>query len=194
VSSGPRNPAVATVLAILLFHGGGLARADGVDIATDVYIGAISNYYRSAGDSTGFDTFYVTAELNVYPSMKPYHAGLFIDYRNSSSDRLNDNVNLGGYFRFDLSRWDATTWLFVNRSPDEAGTWVYATRIRYRLTDSYKIGIEALAPLEQADKPKLMGGLYGSLSESLSFRALAGAGVRNGPDFAARLELLWQVH
>lgn len=191
----PRRRIVAIVpaLFILLTQSGGDACADDLDISTEIYLGAISNYYRNAGESAGFDTFYLTAELNFYPSLRPYHAGLFIDYRNSSTSRLNDNINIGGYVRYNWPRWDATTWVFSNQSPNNSSTWVYAARLRYRLTDGYKLGIEALAPFDQADKPKLMGGLYGSINDSLSFRALAGAGVRSGPDFAARLELLWEV-
>ena len=192
----PRSSLALLVAALLSF--GGLspcanAAGNSVDVQTDVYLGAISNYYRNAGSSAGFDTFYMTAELNFYPTMKPYHAGLFVDYRDSSSNRLNDNFNVGGYVRYDWPRWDATTWVFSNHSPGDSGTWVYAARLRYRVTNGTKLGVEALAPFASADKPTLMAGYYSSVTESLSLRVLAGAGLNSGPDFAARLELLWQI-
>ena len=176
----------------MLMNGFDAAGAD-LDVGTDVYVGAMSRWHRDAGHTSGFDTYYVTAELNVYPFGKPYHAGLFVDYRDSSSARLTDNVNIGGYVRYDFSRWDSTAWLFSNRSPDSSGTWVYAARLRYRLKDDHKLGIEALAPLENAGEPVVMGGYYGSVSKALSVRVLAGAGINHGPDFAGRFELLWQV-
>jgi hypothetical protein len=169
------------------------AAGDSVDVQTDVYLGAISNYYRNAGSSTGFDTFYVAAELNFYPTLKPYHAGLFVDYRNSTRNRLSDNFNVGAYVRYDWRRWDATTWVFSNRSPGSSSAWVYAARLRYRMTDRSKLGMEALAPFASARKPKLMAGYYGSVTKSLSVRLLAGAGLNTAPDFAARVEMQWQI-
>jgi hypothetical protein len=169
------------------------AAAADVNVRTEIYLSGISNYYRDEGDSAGFDTFAVTAEINLYPAGKPFYGGLLVDYRDSTSDRVNDNFNVGGYFRYNFSRWDTTTWLFTNYSPGNKSTWVYATRLRYRMTDTFKLGVEALAPFEHADKPKIMGGLYGSFSKTLSYRVLAGAGINSGPDFASRIELVWQV-
>ena len=188
----PASARIAIAVAMLL---SGLAAAGAEPgIGSDLYIGAMSRYQRTAGHSAGFDTFYVTAELNVRPFGKPYHGGLFVDFRDSSSNRLTDNLNVGAYARYDTDRWDSTVWLFSNHSPQQAARWVYSARVRYRLKDHHKLGVEALAPIERADEPVLMGGYYGSISKALSVRLLAGTGVKGGPDFAARMELVWQVH
>jgi len=125
--------------------------------------------------------------------LKPWYGGLFVDYRDSSSSRLDDNVNTGVYFRYNFPRWDATTWLFVNRAPGSDATWVSAARLRYRMGETWKIGVESLAPLDGSNTAKLMAGYYGSLGRSLSLNVLAGSFVGSGPDLAARIDLMWQV-
>jgi len=83
--------------------------------------------------------------------------------------------------------------LFVNQAPGRADTWLYATRLRYRVKEHFKLGIEALAPIAHANAPEVMLGYYGSITKSLSLNVLAGAGVNGGPDRLARMELSWQV-
>jgi hypothetical protein len=168
--------------------------ASGGRIRPEIYVTGITNYYRDEGRSENFDSIALTAELNWYPALRRYRSGLFVDYRNSSSERLNDNLNVGAYLRFDIRRWDATSWLFVNRSPQTASTLVYAGRLRYRLLESHKIGIEALAPVERANEPTLMLGYYGTVSSALSLKLLFGSAVGNRSDTTARLEIMWQVH
>jgi hypothetical protein len=163
------------------------------DIVPEFYVTAMSNFYRTEDQSTWFDTYAATFELNWYPQRKPFYGGLVIDYRDSSSDMLQDNLNVGGYFRYNFSRWDSTTWLFVNRSPESEPVWVYLTRLRYRIADSHKIGMEALAPIERADAPKLMIGYYGQVTESLSMNVLGGRSIDGGPDIAAKIELMWRA-
>jgi len=185
--------AIMMLLLFAAFLGSGAARSTDVDIVPEFYFTAMTNYYDSANRSTWYDTYAATGEINWYPQLKPYYGGLFVDFRDSSSDRLNDNLNVGGYFRYNFSRWDSTTWLFVNRSPDSDQEWVYATRLRYRVVDGHKVGVEALAPVERADKPKLMLGYYGQVSSALSLNVLAGTVVDAGDTTVGRIELVWRI-
>jgi hypothetical protein len=162
-------------------------------VKPEFHLTGISNFTRHGGKSFGHDTFAATAELTLYTEGRPYWGGPFIDYRTSSSDQFRDNLNLGVYFRYNFPRWDHTAWLFENRSPGNDGTMVYATRSRYRLNDRHKIGVEALAPLDDAGKPELMLGYYGAVGDALSLKMLAGAGSSGAPDFAAKLEVTWHV-
>lgn len=159
----------------------------------EFHLTGISNFTRHGGKSFGHDTFAATAELTLYSEGRPYWGGPFIDYRTSSSGEFRNNLNLGVYFRYNFPRWDHTAWLFENRSPGNDGTMVYATRSRYRLNDRYKIGVEALAPLDDAGKPELMLGCYGSVGDALSLKMLAGTGTGGAPDFTAKLEVTWHV-
>lgn len=139
------------------------------------------------------DTIAATADLTIYSASRPYYGGLFVDYRYSSSSQFDDNLNLGGYFRYNRSRWDTTAWLFVNQSQDNSETWLYATRLRYRVAENYKLGIEAMAPIDHAGDADLMLGYYGSLTDSLSLNILAGAAANGTTELAARIELSWQM-
>jgi hypothetical protein len=159
----------------------------------ELHLTGISNFTRHGGESFGHDTFAATAELTFYSEARPFWGGPFVDYRSSTTEQFRDNLNLGVYFRYNFARWDHTAWLFENRSPGNDGTMVYATRSRVRITDSYKIGVEALAPLDNAGKPELMLGYYGSAGDALSFKVLAGGGTGGAPDFAAKLEVTWHV-
>ena len=176
---------------------GRFAEAEPVDpdwhLKPELHLTGISNFTQHGGESFGHDTFAVTLELTFYSEARPFWGGPFVDYRSSSTDKFRDNLNVGVYFRYNWPRWDHTVWLFENRSPGNDGTLVYATRSRYRVTDRIKIGVEALAPVENADKPRLMLGYYGSLGKSFSLNVLAGGGTGGAPDLTARIELAWHV-
>ena len=163
-------------------------------VQPELYVAGISGFQRSDGKSSGYDTFAVTAELTFFSRNRPFWGGPFVDYRTSSASRHEDNLNVGVYGRYNLMRWDLTGWLFENRSPGNAGAWIYATRFRYRIADSVKLGFETLAPLENAGRPRLMLGYYGAPSDALSLNVLAGGGSSGSPDFTARVELVWKVH
>ena len=180
-------------LTVLLAWNPAAAETGGITVRPEFYLTGIANYFESNGDSYGFETLAATAELNVYPEHKRYWGGLFIDYRSSTSARLRDNLNLGGYFRYNLARWDATAWLFANRSPNSPGTAIYATRLRYRISDGSRLGIEAFAPVEAASRPMLMLGYYADMADSVSIKLFAGTGVRNGTNFATRMEFIWKA-
>jgi len=175
----------------------GVARADQLgnhwQVKPELSLTGIANYQHRGNVSMSHDTIAATAELTIYPATRPYYGGLFVDYRYSSSRRFDDNLNLGGYFRYNLSRWDTTAWLFVNQSPANSETWLYATRLRYRVARNYKLGIEAMAPVDHADDANLMLGYYGSVSNSLSLNILAGAATKGTAELTARIELSWQI-
>lgn len=163
------------------------------DVKPEFYLAGITKYVRGDGTSASYDVVSATAELTAYREGRRYYGGLFANYRYSSSKRVDENLNLGAYFRYNLEKWDTTTWLFVNQSPGNADTWMYASRLRYRMTENYKLGIEAMAPVADANAPKLMLGYYSSISDSLSLNILAGTDVKRGADLEARLEFSWQL-
>lgn len=165
----------------------------GWKIRPELLVTGIANHRRYDGVSANHDTVAVTAELTAHSDVRPYYGGLVADYRVSTTSRHDDNLNLGAYFRYNLTRWDSTTWLFVNRAPQSTDTWMYATRLRYQATEKAKLGIEAMAPIDDADAPQLMLGYYGSLGHRISMNVLAGGATGSGPDFMTRVELVWQV-
>lgn len=176
----------------------GIASADlldsGAQMRPELHLTGMTKYYSRNDQSTSYDTIAATVEMTYYPEARSYWGGLFADYRYSSTNRFDDNLNLGAYFRYNLRRWDTTTWLFVNQAPHNSDTWMYASRLRYRMSENHKLGIEAMAPIRQADALDLMLGYYRSISDSLSLNVLAGTSVEGGPNLAARIELSWQIH
>ena len=172
--------------------------ADPIDtkwhVRPEFYLTGISNFRRQQDASVNYDTLAATAYLTIRSPARSYFGGLVVDYRYSSSERFDDNFNIGGYFRVNLGRWDNTTWVFVNRAPQSADTWLYQARLRYRVGERSKLGIEAIAPIDDAGNPKLMLGYYGTLADSLSLNVMAGAGTAGSPDLTTRIELSWQLH
>jgi hypothetical protein len=160
---------------------------------TQFYVTGISNFRRMGGSNTAFQTFAATGELKFSSRARRYSASLFADYRYSESEFATDNVNIGGLFKYNLDRWDATAFLFVATTPRTDPNWIYAGRLRYRFADGHKLGIEATGSLSYKDSPSLMLGYYGSLTDALSLNVVADPGINKGPDAAARIELVWQL-
>ncbi|MDH4110370.1 MAG: hypothetical protein OEW35_18970 [Gammaproteobacteria bacterium] len=196
-----RNPLrrrrLHAVAGILFGLAAGAAAADPADagwrIRPEFHLAGITDYRESGGSQASRGIAAATLEFTLHSARRPYWGGPFLDYRVSADGGFDDQRNAGVYFRYNLPRWDATTWLFVNRSPGNPHTWLYAARLRYRLAGDHKIGMEAMAPLEDPGSPMLMGGYYGSASDRLSVKLLAGAAVGGAVDFAARLDLVWHV-
>lgn len=156
-------------------------------------LSGMSSYQRQKGVAADFNTFATNAELMLKSDARPYYAGLFLDYRISTDNEHTDNLNLGGYFRYNWTRWDATSYLWASKSPGTEHTWLYAGRLRYRFLENQKLGVEAMGTLDHPETPELMFGYYGSVSESLTLKIFAGSGVNTAPDFAAKIELAWTV-
>ena len=155
---------IAFWAAVLSGFPGAARAAEGYRLEPDLYLTAVTNYLQVGGKSVAYDTFAATAELSLLVEGKPYFGGLFVDFRDSTGRHVDDNLNVGAYFRYNFARWDSTAWLFSNQAPGGRNTWMYAARLRYRFADSHKVGTEVLAPLEQAQKPLLLFGYYGSVS------------------------------
>lgn len=192
--SGRRLPEVAGLLLLFATCMAAGTPDSGTKIKPEFYLAGITKYSSGNGSSATHDTVSATAALTVYPEARPYYGGWFVNYSHSLSKQFDDNLNLGAYFRYNLAKWDSTTWLFVNQSPGNSDTWMYASRLRYRVSENCKLGIEAVAPVADADAPKLMLGHYSSVSESLSLNVLVGTDVKGGADLEAQLELSWQFH
>ena len=168
--------------------------ASGWRFEKDLYLTAISNYVDSGGRSATFDTYAATAELSVMHGGRPWYGGLFVDFRDSPSRYVDDNFNVGGFFRYNFTRWDSTAWLFSNQAPGGRNTWMYAARLRYRFADTHKLGAEMLAPVSNADRALVMFGYYGSPAEAWTVKLLAGTGAGTATHFAGRLEIVFQAH
>lgn len=154
----------------------------------------ISTYQRQSGLSTDFTTLAIQAEFTFKSDTRRYYTSLFVDYRISSDTGHTDNINLGGYLNYNWRRWDATSYLWTSKSPGGEYIWLSAGRLRYRLLENHKFGIEAVAAIDHPKSPEIVLGYYGTISESLTLNIFAGSGVNTGPDFATKIELAWTVH
>lgn len=175
----------------------GVATAQTIESAWNVetrfYLSGMSFYWETGESTTNYETLAATGELRFKLAARPWYASLFADYRFSTDGRHTDHVNLGGAFRYDWKKWDLTTFAFVNQSPRTDKTWLYAGRLRYRVAENHKLGLEAYGTFENQKSPQLMLGYYGDISDSVSLNLALGPLSGSGPDISARLELIWQV-
>jgi len=160
---------------------------------TQFYLSGMMNFRSENGYSNSWDTVAATAEIKVSSEARPYHGGFFADYRFSSDKHFDDIVNLGIYMKYGLQKWDATTFLFINKMHGRRDTRVYAGRLRYRIFENHKLGIEAMGSFRNPESPALAFGYYGSLTDALSLNVILDPGVNHSPDFAAHVELTWQI-
>jgi hypothetical protein len=160
---------------------------------TRFYLSGMSYYWAKDDASAFYDTLAATGELRFKSDSRPWYASLFADYRYSTDRDYSDNLNIGAYIKYGQYRWDATVFTFVNKSPQSDDTWLYAGRLRYRVAEDHKFGIEAFSSFENAKSPQLMLAYYGDISDNLSITVAAGRDTGNGPDLSARLELVWRV-
>jgi len=154
---------------------------------------ASANYARGNGEASGYSTASAVLELELRPEARPYRITTFVSYSAADDRRHDAQFNFGAYASYDLARWDTTSWLVVNKSPGNPHAWLYATRLRYRLAAGHKLGVEAMAPLRDANAPLLLGGYYGSLSSSWSIKLLAGTSVAGDADVVVRFAISRQL-
>lgn len=157
------------------------------------FLAGVTGYVEKDGASYGFDALAMAAELKISGFARRWYASMFAEYRISGDDGSDDIINVGTYWKYNRQSWDATTFIFVNQSPRTAHTWYYAGRLRFHVAGNHKVGVEAAGSLTHAESPTLALGYYGDINDSLSVNIIADPGVTGGPDFAAKLELVWQV-
>jgi len=160
---------------------------------TELYLTGVTNYQKNGGSSASIDNLAATAELLFLSDARPWYVSLFANYRFSTDSRYLDNINLGALLKYEWRKWDATTYVFVNQSSETPDTWFHAGRLRYRVAENHKLGVETTAPFKDPGSLELLLVYYGEISDSLSLNVAAGPGMGEVPDFNARLELSWQI-
>jgi hypothetical protein len=158
------------------------------------YLAGVTGYVEEDGASYNFDALAIAAELKISRFARRWYASVFAEYYISGDDGFDDIVNVGAYWKYNRQSWDATTFIFVNQSPGTAHTWNYAGRLRYRVAGNHKVGVEAAGSLTYTESPSLALGYYGEINDALSVNVIADPGINGRPDFAVRMELVWQVH
>lgn len=161
---------------------------------TELYLTGMTNYQKNSGTSASIDNLAATAELLFLSDARPWYVSLFANYKFSTDSRYLNNINLGALLKYEWHKWDATTYVFVNQSSETPDTWFHAGRLRYRVAENHKLGVETTVPFKDPSSLELMLVYYGEISDSLSLNLAAGPGMGEVPDFNARLELTWQIH
>ena len=176
----------------------GTARAQTFDdrwqINFPLYLTAGSHYFTSGSTSGSLSTVSASVEAILTSHAHPYSVGFFADYSYSADGRSAAAVSAGGLVEYEINDWDTNAYLFASKSPGTPQLWLYAGRVRYRLAENHKFGIEVAGKLLDPQASKLMIGYYGTISRSLSVNVVAGAALNSGHDLAARMELVWQIH
>jgi hypothetical protein len=158
------------------------------------YLAGVTGYVEKDGTSYGFDALAMAAELKISHFARRWYASVFAEYHISGDDGFDDIINVGTYWKYNRQSWDATTFIFVNQTPRTAHTWYYASRLRLHVAGNHKVGVEVAGSLTHAESPTLALGYYGDINDSLSVNVIADPGINGRHDFAARMELVWQVH
>jgi hypothetical protein len=161
---------------------------------TELYLTGMTNYQKNGRSSASIDNLAATAELLFLSDTRPWYVSLFANYKFSTDGHYLDNINLGALLKYEWYEWDATTYVFVNQSSETPDTWFHAGRVRYRVAENHKLGVETTVPFKDPDSLELMLVYYGEISDSISLTVAAGPGMGEVPDFNARLELTWQIH
>ena len=152
-------------------------------------------YFQQNGDANvSYEVLAANLELLLSSPVRRYSFGLFVNQRFSPDSRINGTVNLGGLFQFKTNHWDTSTYLFKNKSPHAPGLWVLGERIRYKVSDRHKFGIEAIGTFQDLGDSTLMLGYYGTISRTVSVKFVVGAKINAGQERAARTELVWRVN
>ena len=154
-----------------------------------------SAYFQQNGDANvSYEVLAANLELLLSSPFRPYSFGLFVNQRISPDSRINGAVNLGGLFQFKTNYWDTSTYLFKNMSPRGPDLWVLGERIRYKVADRHKLGIEAIGTFQDPGEMTLMLGYYGTISRTVSVKFVVGAKINAGQERAARTELVWRIN
>jgi hypothetical protein len=152
-------------------------------------------YFQQKGDaSVTHEALAANLELLLSSPMRPYSVGLFFNSRISPDSRYNGVVNLGGFLEYRADRWDTSTYLFRNQSRGAPGLWVFGERVRFRVADRHKLGIEVIGTFKDPGASTLMLGYYGTISRTISIKFVAGTNINAGRDRVARTELVWRIH
>lgn len=167
---------------------------DGWQVSVPLYLTA-SAFYQKKGESTvAYESVAASVEVQLASHARPYSAGLFFDYQFSPDPRFDGTVTVGGLFKYRFYNWDTTTYLVYDKAPRAPSEWLYAGRIRYRLSEWHKLGVEANGSFEDSASPKLMIGYYGTISRTVSVKFIAGLNTNAGQERVARAELAWRVN
>jgi len=188
------NCATTSRVMILLGLFGPAAEAETWQTRLPVFVAA-GNYVQSTRESTtSFSTVSAFAELRFESDRKCWSAGVFADYRKSLDADAAAILKTGMLVRHRNGDWDTLGALFRGKPRGVPGAWGYFGRVRYRLGDRHKIGVESFGLEGQLDNAYLMLGYYADVSQDISLRLVGGASVGSDHDREARVEIVWQVN
>jgi drug/metabolite transporter (DMT)-like permease len=187
-----RTLAILATLGFLTLHSSG-ANAGEWRFDLPVYLSANAFTQRADGDWDTFSTLAASAEFEFAQRRGPWLASLFAEYHGSADERVDGTIFSGllaGYRRGDL---DATVWWFSSHFPGASSRQTGMARIRHRLPNGHKFGVEYLCYREDWARGELKLGYYANFGSSMSVKVLAGARTGDSPEPLARLELSWRV-
>ena len=151
-------------------------------------------FKKNSGQSTTIDGIYSFGELRLSSKFRSYSLGVFFDHFSSSIDSANGARSMGAVHRFKANSWDFANYVFGHKPTRGRRYWAFANRVRYRIVDNHKIGLETIASFRSASEPKIMLGYYGDLSKSTSVKLSVGTALNATAPKFAQVEFSWDVH
>ncbi|MBT8099648.1 MAG: hypothetical protein KJO82_07850 [Gammaproteobacteria bacterium] len=163
------------------------------DTSLPVYLTATAHYAEALSSQRRRIALSGLVELKVRRGNWPWSVGPIAEIRHISGPSSETVVSAGAIFRHWHVTWDTTAVLVRQMSAESRNTWIFGARVRYRVSQSGKLGGEIFGDIDNLDTPILMLGYYGDLSRTLSFRILGGATINQQDSGRARAELVWQI-
>jgi drug/metabolite transporter (DMT)-like permease len=163
------------------------------ELSTPFYVSANTFSSRPNSDWDTFATLAATGELEFVSTNRDRVMSLFAEYHFSDDKRVDGTTFAGISAGYQLSRWDARAYWFAARFPGSASEPGFKLRVRHRLRDGHKLGVEYLADTAKPRGGELKLGYYGSLRPNLSMKLLFGADLGRSGTPLAHLEISWQA-
>jgi hypothetical protein len=162
-------------------------------VSVPLYVAASAFYQKKGEAIVAYNSLTASVEVELTSQARPYSAGLFLDYVMSPDSRYDETVSVGGWLEYRFYKWDTTTYFAYDMAPGAPGERLYAGRIRYKLAQRHKLGIEAFASFEDSASPQLMLAYYGTISRTISVKFVAGLDTDADEQRVVRTELVWQI-
>jgi len=168
--------------------------AESWQVRVPVFLGVGRYVVTTPQSSVDFGTVSAFAELRLLSPRRPWSAGLFVDYRYSLDEDAPHVVKSGALLRQSANDWDTLAAVLRRTPQGDSGAWGYFGRLRYRLADGHRLGVESFGIEGRLDDAYLMLGYYGDLSRDVTVQFIAGSSLGDRREREARIEIVWQVN
>jgi hypothetical protein len=166
---------------------------DGWRVSVPVSLSSNTLIQSNANDTFTFQSVSASTGFDLASKRSAWSGGFFIDRHFSKDEPVDGMVNTGAFVKYRFGRWDTTAVIVSSKPQGQSGILLYGNRLRYRVADGHKLGIQTMAPLSGPDSTIVMLRYDGTISSRLAINVAAGTSVSGGRQHIASVELVWDV-